>query len=230
LTVKTVSTGQVRVDLQGSQHSFRILPEQAYDYVNAKVARLVTLSRKPDLIYFGTLAQRHPVSRQALRTLLKTAEAPRFLDLNLRAPWYDEATLRESLHAAEVVKLNLEELAVLAGMFDLSGQSARDHGRNLMQSFPIQKLVVTAGPRGAWLLHADGCEAYVEGGDETPIVDSVGAGDAFAAVFILGLLRDWPSALALERADAFARAICGIRGAVPMNEDLHARFLADWGR
>jgi fructokinase len=68
----------------------------------------------------------------------------------------------------------------------------------------------------------------VDGAGDTPVVDTVGAGDAFTAVFLFGSLRGWPEATLLERADAFARAICGIRGAVPVEEDFYAPFLAEW--
>ena len=41
----------------------------------------------------------------------------------------------------------------------------------------------------------------------------MGAGDAMAAVMILGLLRGWPLPLTLERAQSFASEIVGQRGA-----------------
>jgi fructokinase len=55
-----------------------------------------------------------------------------------------------------------------------------------------------------------------------------GAGDGFAAVFILGTLRGWPLADRLARADAFARALCQIRGAVPAMQDFYTPFIRDW--
>lgn len=59
------------------------------------------------------------------------------------------------------------------------------------------------------------------------LVDTVGAGDGFAAIFMLGMLRGWPVELQMARADVFARAICGIRGAVPAT-DFYTPFLRDW--
>lgn len=79
-------TGQVKVHLENSDHRFEILPAQAYDFINSAVARMVRLPLTPALVYFGTLAQRHDISRRALATLLRSTAAAKFLDINLRAP------------------------------------------------------------------------------------------------------------------------------------------------
>ena len=221
-------TGQVRVCLHDGKHDFEILPDQAYDYIDAEEVRRVALTHTPSLVYFGTLAQRNRESLAALQTLLKTVEAPRLLDLNLRAPWYDSRVIRESLAAADVLKLNEDEFAVLAHVLDLSGRDISEWSQNLMKGFALQKILVTMGAGGAWLLNADGTETHVRGNPETSVMDTVGAGDAFAAVFILGLLQGWPDRLVLERADAFARAVCGIRGAVPMDDRFYEPFVVDW--
>ena len=60
------------------------------------------------------------------------------------------------------------------------------------------------------------------------IKDTVGAGDGFAAVCILGSLRRWPIAKSLERANNFAAAICEIRGAVPDHADFYVPFTSAW--
>jgi fructokinase len=60
------------------------------------------------------------------------------------------------------------------------------------------------------------------------VVDTVGAGDAFSAVMIHGLRRGWRLATALDRALAFAAAICGQRGATVAEPDFYAPFLEAW--
>lgn len=221
-------TGQVRIRLHDGKHDFEILPDQAYDYIDAEEVRRVALAENPSLVYFGTLAQRNPTSLTALHALLETVDAPRLLDLNLRAPWYDSSVIRESLAVADVLKLNEDEFGVLARLLDLSGRDVRQWGQSLMSRFPLGKILVTMGADGAWSLNADGCEAHIEGNAEASVMDTVGAGDAFVAVFILGLLQGWPDALVLKRADAFARAVCGIRGAVPMDDRFYEPFVAGW--
>lgn len=222
-------TGQVKVHLEGGSHRFEILPEQAYDHIHASVARMVALSIHPELFYFGTLAQRHAVSRGALRRVLNSIEVPTFFDVNLRAPWYDAQVLRRSLRQADTVKLNNEEMLVLAEMFALPGDALAGHARAFMQTFDIGQVLVTCGAEGAWLVQRDREDvSRVPGGAPVQVVDTVGAGDGFSAVFILGKLRRWPAQQTLARAHAFAAAICTIRGAAPEQADFYEPFLRAW--
>lgn len=220
-------TGLVEVHETASGHRFEIHSDQAYDHIHARMARLVGLSVRPSIVYFGTLAQRGD-SRRALRALLEATDARTFLDLNLRDPWVDARTLRESLWQARVTKLNEDELARVADLLMLDGGSLRARAAVLLSAFNLERLIVTAGAQGAWTLDAAGRFETVEGHPLEHPVDTVGAGDGFAAVCLLGMLRGWPPALQLARADTFARAICGIRGAVPDAAAFYAPFLRDW--
>ena len=220
-------TGRVKVTETASGHAFDILSDQAYDHIHASLARMVGLSLHPQMVYFGTLSQRGD-SRRALRELLGTVDACAFLDVNLRDPWVDADTLRWSLQHANVVKLNEDELARVGDIFSLDGSTPQARGAVLVSGFDLQRLVVTCGAEGAWTLDAAGRTLAVVGTPLSGVVDTVGAGDGFAAVFMLGMLRGWPLAERLARADAFARALCGIRGAVPASPDFYRPFIRDW--
>lgn len=206
-------TGQVRVVLQDNSHRFDILPDQAYDFICAETTRLTISSIKPQLAYFGTLAQRSVVSRQAAMCFLQDCRCPIFLDINLRTPWYDVATIAHSLSCADIVKLNDEELAVVAEMFGLKGLSMEAQALALQQRFALQQVVVTCGAAGSWLL--DERQQMLQAMPTTsaqPVVDTVGAGDAFAAVFMQGLLNQWDVPITLQRANDYAAAQCRVRG------------------
>lgn len=223
-------TGRVQVHIEDGKHRFEILPLQAYDFIHPAVVRMSSLSADPALVYFGTLAQRQEISERALRALVRSTAAAKFLDINLRAPWYDERTLRQSLEYADIAKLNAEELGVVAEMFGLPEGDPKAQARELIGRFGLERVMVTCGEGGAWQIDRDG-EA-VEAGAEYPatsMVDTVGAGDGFSAVTILGTLRGWPAVMALRRANAFAAAICGIRGAVPDHADFYTPFIEEWG-
>lgn len=222
-------TGQVKVHLENGGHRFDILPAQAYDFIHPAVARMVRLPLSPALVYYGTLAQRHEVSRRALTTLLRSTSAAKFLDVNLRAPWYDKKTLRQSLQYADIVKLNAEELGVLAEMIMLPGDKPQDQVRELMIQFDLEQAVITCGAEGAWQMNRAGKVVEASANPRiATVVDTVGAGDGFAAVYIVGMLRHWPAAKTLERANAFAAAICGIRGAIPDSADFYKPFTQEW--
>jgi fructokinase len=222
-------TGRVRVHMAVGGHRFEILPDQAYDHIEAPLA--LSHAHSSHLIYFGTLAQRSAGSRQALQAVLGATCGKRFLDLNLRPPWFDRDIVERSLEASDLLKLNGEELAVIADLLELPEASAREQAAGLIAAYGLDAILVTEGAEGAWLLDsgegltrteaASSSAARVEG-------DTVGAGDAFSAAFILGLTHGWPPEITLRRAHAFAGAICSIRGAVPLDESFYQPFLRDW--
>ncbi|MDR3393056.1 MAG: carbohydrate kinase [Sulfuriferula sp.] len=221
-------TGQVMVHMNNGDHRFEIMPGQAYDFIHASITRMIALAAQPELVYFGTLAQRHPISRQALSSLLNTVKAPRMLDINLREPWYDVQTLRRSLAQADILKLNNDELQHIARLLHLGDTDELGQASTLMAQFGLQNVLVTRGKAGAWLLDENGRIASVPGGASIRIADTVGAGDGFAAVFILGMFKNWSAEQVLLRADGFARALCGIPGAIPHDDAFYDPFRKAW--
>jgi fructokinase len=222
-------TGQVQVILENGSHRFDILPDQAYDHICAEATQEALAAIRPRLAYFGTLAQRSPQSRLAVERFLQTCNCPVFLDINLREPWYDEATIATSLGAADIVKLNEDELAVVAGVFDLDHLSHEAQAMALQQRFGLQQLVVTCGASGSWLLdERQKVTRAAPAGTSQPVADTVGAGDAYAAVFILGLLSQWDAPTTLQRASDYAAAICQVRGSAPASTAFHQPLRVAW--
>lgn len=226
---KSYPSGRVKVHLHETGHHFEILPLQAYDFIHPAVARMALLAANPALIYFGTLAQRSPVSERALKTLLRSTDAAKFLDINLRAPWYDKATLLHSLQNTDTLKLNHEELEALAEKLELRENTPHDRVKELINRFCLEQVMVTCGEAGAWQMNRHGKKAELGVKNQlTNVIDTVGAGDGFTAVSILGSLRNWPMDRTLERANAFAGAICEIRGAIPEHADFYQPFIQEW--
>lgn len=220
-------TGAVRVTLKDGEPSFAIEFGQAYDFVSAAEA----LALEPDrpLLYHGTLALRHPVSQGALDALLRRHDPPVFVDVNLRSPWWRAEELPKLLQRAAWIKLNEGELDVLAGVLNLRGTRHEDQAERLRTRCGTSLVVVTCGERGAYA--ADAAEGLVRIGPAAPVavVDTVGAGDAFSAVVMLGLWRGWPLAQILERAQDLAGAVCGLRGAVSHDPPFYQEFKTKWG-
>lgn len=221
-------TGQVIVHIENGDHRFEIPPDQAYDFIDANDACEVALSAAPELIYFGSLAQRNAVSYNAINNIFQTVRSRRILDINLREPWYTVQIIRQSLSHADFVKMSEEELKVIAGLLNISENNAYAQAAVMIRQFSLRQLLVTCGARGVWQLDADGNKHAQQGGS-IDLVDTVGAGDAFTAVFITGTLRGWSSAVTLSRANAFAAAICGVRGAIPAEAGFYDSFLNAWG-
>lgn len=226
-------TGLVRVHLDDGDPRFDIVPDRAFDFIDAgEVATALAAAPAVGLVYFGTLAQRGPASRAALETLLDAtgkAGAARWLDVNLRAPWYDADIVRWSLDAADDVKVNDAELAEIVTLLGAEARGDEDRARALIDRFGLRSVTVTCGAGGAWRVAAEGRTVRAAGRPlDGSLVDTVGAGDGFAAVSIVGLLRAWPAEVILERADAFARSLCTIRGALPEDSRWYRAFLESW--
>jgi fructokinase len=234
---KMEETGRVVVERQAKGHRFVILPDQAYDYINPEQALDAFDAVEPSALYFGTLAQRCARSRDTLHALLDASNATRYLDVNLREGQYDERTVFHSLHAADIVKVNEEELqALFRWYFDihpsappLTAEEVRSACAALVQMFSLEGLIVTLGHRGSVYFGADGGVIVHRDNPVPPyVIDTVGAGDGFSAIFLLGRIRGWELDVTLARANEFAAAICAIPGAVPRDMGFYDTWAARW--
>lgn len=214
-------TGAVVVDLRDGEPHYRIDPDQAYGHIEAA---LPAHAGAPALMYHGTLALWSATSRRAWTDLQRRFTSPVFVDVNLRAPWWNPVSAAAALARATWAKLSLEELDRLAGV----GSSSTARAGDLCRRYGLRHVVITMGDRGALAIDADGTAFTVAATSPDRLVDTVGAGDAFAAVLILGKLADWGLPLALERAAVFAGAVCGLRGATVADHRFYEPFLEGW--
>jgi len=207
-------TGSVSVEVgPGGQPRYTIHENVAWDRLEASREALAAVERA-DAICFGTLGQRTKAASESIGTLLAAArpDALRVFDINLRPPFVDPDVIAKSLFAANVLKLNEDELPVLARLFDLSGEPARQIAA-LADRFSLQFVALTRGADGS-LLFADGV-LMEQAGSPTAVRDTVGAGDAFTAALVLGFLRRWPLKRISRHANAVAAFVCSQPGATP---------------
>lgn len=208
-------TGVVRVHVDGAGlPSYDIAAGSAWDFVpwSAAVERA---AGRADAICFGTLAQRNRESRATIRHALTATRvaAWRLFDVNLRQSYYDAAVLIESLELANAVKLNEEELPVVARLCGLERVTPADQLRELCERFDLRLAALTRGARGSLLVTAqDESEAAAP---RTAIVDTVGAGDAFSAALLVGILSGVSLHDVNRRANAIAAYVCSQAGATP---------------
>ncbi len=220
-------TGTVQVTLQQGQPTFEILADQAYDYIALDPA-LASLSQiSPLLLYHGTLATRIPSARQVVLDLHQRTQLPIFLDLNLRDPWWDRDWIKQVLAQARWVKVNQSELAVVFDQAEIPVSQVPKYAQELQRHWGYEFLIVTLGEAGAVLALPDGILTQ-----PAPLVDSlvdtVGAGDAFSAVAILGIQRGWGPEQILQRGLQFASQICQVPGGTTRDRQLYARYLQEW--
>jgi fructokinase len=218
-------TGTVTVTITGNGvPNFIIHENVAWDRLVVTQTALEAV-RAANAICFGSLAQREPVSRQAIQRLVAAApaDALRVFDINLRQSFYSREVIERSLQLANVLKLNDAELPVLAQMFEL-GDSPRQQVKLLAEGFSLRGVVLTRGAEGS-LLYAGGRWSE-QTAQPVQVVDTVGAGDAFTAALVVGLLHQQD----LDEVHAFAadvaRYVCSCAGATPsLPSPLRNRFV-----
>lgn len=208
-------TGVVRVSLDGAGHPvYDIAADSAWDHMPwSAVVRQV--AERADAIAFGSLAQRSPVSRATIRcAVLATRDSAwRLFDVNLRQSYYAADVLTDSLEWANAVKLNDEELPVVARLCGLHTAPAVDQLRELCDRFDLKLAALTRGASGAVLVTPDAvCESAAA---PAVVADTVGAGDAFTAALLTGLLAGRPLDEVSRRANAVAAYVCSQPGATP---------------
>ena len=217
-------TGTVVVSLSGNGVPHYLIHEGvAWDCLVVTAAALEVV-RKADAICFGTLAQRNEAARQAIQKLVAAAPAGavRVLDVNLRENYFSREVIEQSLHLANVLKCNDNELPVLAGLFGLVG-SPQHLIEQFAQKFNLHLIALTRGPAGSLLFQAgqwSDCPS-----EPIRIVDTVGAGDAFTAALVMGMLHKMKLDEINILADEVARHVCSFVGATPpMPESIRNRF------
>lgn len=221
-------TGRVSVSFTPAGHQFTIGKPAAWDHISAEQAAAAVRTAAPRVVVFGTLAQRHDTSRQAIRQALLASSALRLADLNLRAGTDTPEIAANTLAMADWLKVNEEEWAQLLQWFASPGQGGSADARaqlELIQRFQLQRVVVTRGQHGWITLNQHGvCDASGAAEAVPKLVDTVGAGDSFVAVLVAGLAQGWPLVTTLQQANRLAAAVCGQRGAMPSDD----AFITHW--
>jgi fructokinase len=213
IEVEGAPTGYVRATVDGDGVASYTFPDDvAWDHLQI-VQKTLDLAARLDAVCFGSLAQRSARSREAIHRFLDALPpaALKIFDLNIRQDFYSQKIIRDSLIKADVLKLNDEELTLMAGLEDLGG-SPEEQARQLMGRFDLSLVVLTRGGNGSLLISPD--ELSEHPGFKTDVVDTIGAGDSFTAVTAMGLLRGYSLQQINEQAGRVAAYVCSRKGAM----------------
>ena len=207
-------TGLVRVTIRDDGNAeYEIVEPAAWDAIDVTPA-LLEHAAGARAIVFGTLAQRGPTSRRTIERLWQT-DAMRVLDVNLRPPHDDPTIVHRSLGHADVVKMNEGEMRRIAEWFDLP-PDLRDAAAALSETYACRTVCITRGREGA-ALWRDG--RWTEHhGFQVEVRDTVGAGDAFLAVLLAGLLSGTEDRALLQHANLIGAYVTTQVGAVPADQ------------
>jgi len=205
-THPTLSTGTVNVTLRGGIPSYEIVRPVAWDEITVGCVETIPV---PRAFYFGSLAQRSPVSAATLDALLKAfSSSIVFFDVNLRQSYWSKALVLDCLKTANILKVNDEEMKTLG----------LDPKALFAENPRLETVIETRG--------ADGCAVWSRKGEfltspavpDGPVVDTVGAGDSFSAAFLAAVLSGKTLDEAARAGNVRAGRVAVRAGAIP--EDL----------
>lgn len=206
-------TGTVRVSLDAAAVPAFIIEENvAWDYLE-KSPSLRQLASKANAICFGSLAFRSSQSRETLNWFLSglRADCLRVLDINLRPPFFSKDLIEYLFTQANVLKINETELELIKSLFSFQEREEIDILKKLLHLYDFKLIALTKGEKGSRLFTANKESSHP--GFPVEAVDTVGAGDAFTAALVHGLLNGEELDEINEKANRLASLICTQKGA-----------------
>ncbi len=214
-------TGTVKVSMADHGHAFTIIPDTAWAHL-AVDRGLSTLLQQPcDLLYFGSLIQHNEKGCALIQKAMgqKQSGTTIFCDLNLRPGFYGPGILKAALRDSDILKLNQEEWLEISGMKAGETLNRKTMGQ-FMAVHDLKLIVLTLGSLGSqWITREKSHSCPPP--SLKKVVDTVGAGDAYAAISAAGWLKNLPIDTIMNLASEFAGYICGIKGALPEDEIIY---------
>lgn len=215
-------TGTVKVSVDPSgQPTFEIAESVAWDFFEW-TPEWRSLAERADAVCFGSLAQRCPQSRATIRQFLGAVRpgVTRVFDVNLRQSFYNAETLSESAKLADIMKVNNEELPIVAKLLQIPFIYDESRAAHWLRDILGLKLVcITRGPKGSLLVSAD--EVSEHPGFRVHVADTVGAGDAFTAALVYHYLRHASVSTLNEAANRMGSWVASQIGATPPRDEFY---------
>ncbi|NWF89759.1 MAG: carbohydrate kinase [Ignavibacteriaceae bacterium] len=208
-TSHTTGIVEVTLDTFGNA-SYHIKESAAWDFIEVTEYVLDEL-KKIDILIYGSLAQRSRISKNTIKQLLELKKVNVF-DVNLRPPYINVNTVRESLMAADIVKMNYDEFLQLAKWFSINNE-LKLGVKEIADKFNCSTVCITKGANGAAVYH--NFQFYEHPGFVVKVKDTVGSGDAFLAAFLKGIFDKKSNQKILEFANAVGAYVATQNGATP---------------
>jgi fructokinase len=213
-------TGTVKVQVDpAGQPTFTIGTSVAWD-VFEWTPEWRRLAESADAVCFGSLAQRCSQSRGTIRAFLKAmrAGAIRVFDVNLRQNFYSAEILAESAALADIIKVNHEELPVMARLLGIPFiYDDRRAAEWLRDTYGAKLVCMTRGAKGSLLVGE--AEVSDHSGHRVYVADTVGAGDAFTAALVYHYLRHASISTLNEAANLMGAWVASQTGATPAGDE-----------
>lgn len=214
--IHPTGTVEVELDSQG-QAEYEIKEDVAWDHLEWNDG-LKNLAGNCAAVCFGTLCQRHSVTRNTLKNFLERCpkKTIKVFDINLRQNFYNREILEESLYKATWAKVNEQELETLTDLLGLKGDDLKESLEILRRRYNLELAALTLGENGC-LVNTKNERIYLQG-HKIEVADTIGAGDSFTAGLLVGLLKKKPLRRAITIANDLAAQVASKAGGTPLIE------------
>ncbi len=150
-------TVQVSLDAKGAPQ-YEIKEGVAWDNIPF-TPEIENIARNSAAVCFGSLAQRNSVSRKTITSFLSAMPQDentlKIFDINLRQHFYDKETITASLNLCNVLKINDEELEIVAPMLGYDTKDVKATCRRILNDYNLKMLILTCGTDGSYVLDAE---------------------------------------------------------------------------
>jgi fructokinase len=208
-------TGTVQVTLDDNGiPQYEICENVAWDNIPF-FATVEELAKNCSAICFGSLAQRSETSRTTIRKILSLVPATSFkiFDINLRQHFYNKEIIHQSLLNSNILKINDDEVKVIAEMYGLQALTEQEICEHLLKTYRLKAVIETKGATGSYV--TDGSETSYLETPKVQVADTVGAGDSFTSAFISAILHNKTLSHAHKLAVEVSAYVCTQHGAMP---------------
>lgn len=216
----SLPTSRVLVTLDGNGiPQYEIVEGVAWDAIECGDQEKALVS-DADVICWGSLAQRSEGSRKSVLAMIDAAkeECIKVFDINIRQHFYNREIIEASLERADILKLNEDELPLVAELFGLNG-STTEVIESLIARYSLRYVVLTCGAAFSEVYDATGVVSHIAT-PKVEVADTVGAGDSFTATFVTLLLQQRPVTEAHAKAVEVSAFVCTQHGAIaPLPKD-----------
>ena len=207
-------TVQVTLDEKGVPQ-YEICQKVAWDNIPF-TTEMEELARNTKTVCFGSLAQRNEASRLTINRFMDLVpeNALKIFDINLRQHFYSQELIDHSLSRCNILKINDDEVILVAKLFGWEDSSEMDICQKLLSDYSLRMLVLTKGTQGSYVITPD--ETSFKPTPLVKVADTVGAGDSFTAGFVASLLQGKSIAEAHATAVEVSAYVCTQKGAMPV--------------
>lgn len=207
-------TGTVDVILDNGQPDYTIHAPVAYDFIDYKELAPKLDDQEFDVFYFGSLAQRNLISRNALKNILsKHTFDYIFYDVNLRKDGYTTEIVQDSLNLCNVLKLNHTEVPVISQLIYKDDLPIEEFCSRMTSDYELELIIITAAEKGCYIFEAD--KLHLVPGKAVEVADAVGAGDSFSAAFMYSYFQSGKALASAGIANQVGGFVASQHGAIP---------------